>query len=94
MIRLHATPKTMQAAEREEDYQPRNAAANELFEPSNNISTIDPVTGNDVGALEGKPSLVDGDLTLYFESEHTRQMYLDAHKNLLQSLPVRKLSGN
>jgi hypothetical protein len=48
-----------------------------LHEPEQMISTIDPITGRDIPDLEGKPYLVDGNLVIYFESEQTRQEYLD-----------------
>ena len=44
------------------------------------ISTTDPITGNDVNDLAGHPYVVEGDhytdITLYFESEETRDAYL------------------
>jgi hypothetical protein len=48
-----------------------------LHEPSQRLSTIDPITGCDIEDPEGHPYLVDGDLTIYFESEATRRVYLD-----------------
>jgi YHS domain-containing protein len=52
-----------------------------LHESQSMISTIDPISGKDVGNVEGKPALVDGNLTMYFKSEETRQAYLDTSKN-------------
>ena len=46
-----------------------------LHEPEHLTGTIDPMTGNDIGDLQGHPSLKDGNLTIYFESENTRQAY-------------------
>ena len=46
-----------------------------LHEPDHLTGTIDPITGNDIGDLSGHPSLVDGNLTIYFESEETRLEY-------------------
>ncbi|HHJ16778.1 MAG TPA: hypothetical protein ENJ80_08795, partial [Gammaproteobacteria bacterium] len=43
-----------------------------LHEPDHMISTIDPITGRDIGDLSGHPSLLDGNLTIYFESEETK----------------------
>ena len=48
-----------------------------LHEPERMITTIDPITGRDIGDLEGKPFIVDGNMVIYFESEATRQAYLD-----------------
>ena len=46
-----------------------------LHEPDHLIGTIDPITGNDVSNVRGHPSLVDGNLTIYFESEETKSEY-------------------
>ena len=43
-----------------------------LHEPDHLIGTIDPITGRDIGDVLGHPSLVDGNLTIYFESEETK----------------------
>ncbi|MHB8914904.1 MAG: hypothetical protein ACYC4K_03730 [Thiobacillus sp.] len=75
MTHSHATQPIMQAAEREEDLL--REQRHHLHETQSRISTIDPITGKDIGNLEGKPSLVVGNLTVYFESEQTRQAYLD-----------------
>ena len=47
-----------------------------LHEPDHLISTIDPITGHDIGDVRSHPSLVDGNLTIYFESEVTREAFL------------------
>jgi len=46
-----------------------------LHEPDHLIATIDPVTGNDIGDVRGHPSVVDGNLTIYFESGETMPEY-------------------
>lgn len=48
-----------------------------LHEPEQMITTIDPITGRDIEDLAGRPYLVDGNIVMYFESEATRQAYLD-----------------
>lgn len=48
-----------------------------LHEPEQMISSIDPITGRDIDDLAGKPYLVDGIITMYFETEETRQAYID-----------------
>lgn len=48
-----------------------------LHEPTTIRSSIDPITAHDIGDREGKPYLVDGNVTMYFQSEETRQAYLD-----------------
>lgn len=48
-----------------------------LHEPGMMITSIDPITGRDIENLEGHPYIVDGNITIYFESEQTRQAYLD-----------------
>jgi YHS domain-containing protein len=60
-----------------------------LHEPEHMISTIDPVTGHDVIGAAGHPSIVDGNLTIYFESEATRKTYQDTPANH----PFEKLPG-
>ena len=47
-----------------------------LHEPDHLISTIDPITGHDIGDMTSHPSLIDGNLTIYFESEVTLQAFL------------------
>ena len=42
-----------------------------LHEPDHLINTIDPMTGRDIINAIGHPSLVDGNFTIYFESEET-----------------------
>lgn len=94
MNHSHSTPENMQASEREEDFLPRDQEpSHNLHEPQSMISTIDPITGKDVGNVEGKPSLVDGNLTMYFESEQTRQAYIDTQKNHTLNLPGNNADG-
>jgi len=60
------------------DPLPRDSAQSQrLHQPEEMISSIDPITGRDIEDLEGLPYLVDGNLVIYFESEQTRQAYLD-----------------
>lgn len=40
------------------------------------IINIDPVTGNDVQDYASHPSIEDGNVTIYFESEETKQTFL------------------
>lgn len=48
-----------------------------LHEPERIMTNIDPITGRDIGDLHRRPYLVDGNVTMYFESEETRREYLD-----------------
>ena len=48
-----------------------------LHESEHRINTIDPMTGNDIENVTSHPSLEDGELTMYFETEGTRKAYLD-----------------
>ncbi len=48
-----------------------------LHEPTQILTNIDPITGRDIEDLTGHPYLVDGNVTMYFESEETRKAYLD-----------------
>jgi hypothetical protein len=57
---------------------PREAEpSRRLHEPMSLINTIDPITGKDIGDLTGRPTIVDGNVVMYFESEQTRKEYLD-----------------
>jgi hypothetical protein len=56
-----------------------------LHEPEHLINTIDPMTGRDIEDVTNHPSLVDGNLTVYFETEASRSAYQDMplnHPNL------------
>jgi len=60
------------------DPMPRDQGqSRRLHEPEGMITTIDPITGRDIEDLEGQPFIVDGEMVIYFESEDTRQAYLD-----------------
>jgi len=41
------------------------------------ISTLDPISMNDVEDINTAPYVIDGDLKIYFESEENRNEYLD-----------------
>jgi hypothetical protein len=60
-----------------------------LHEPTSISSHTDPITGNDVMAGEDHPFVKDGIMTVYFESEKTRQRYLNTKINH----PVRRLKN-
>jgi len=58
------------------DPLPRDAAqSHRLHEPVYRISTIDPITGEDIDDVTTHPHLTDGNLTIYFETEATRKAY-------------------
>jgi len=61
-----------------------------LHQPDYLLGTIDPISGNDIGELAGHPSLVDGKLTVYFESEATREAFLKMPVNH----PFGRVPGN
>jgi len=52
-----------------------------LREPEHLINTIDPITGHDIVDVKNHPSLEDGNLTIYFESEETMQAFLEMPVN-------------
>ena len=57
---------------------PRDAEqSRRLHEPESRITTIDPMTGHDITNIERRPYHIDGNVTMYFETEQTRQAYLD-----------------
>ena len=58
------------------DILPRDREqSHRLHEPDHLINTIDPITSRDIENVESHPSIVDGNLTIYFESETTRQTF-------------------
>lgn len=60
------------------DPMPRDQTqSRRVHEPEQMISSIDPISGCDIEDLAGRPYLVDGNIVMYFESEETRQAYLD-----------------
>ena len=62
-----------------------------LHEPEHLINTIDPMTGRDIEDVTSHPSLVDGNLTIYFETEASRNEYRDMqlnHPNLRLPYPA------
>jgi hypothetical protein len=60
------------------DALPRDQAqSRRIHEPEYRIGTIDPMTGHDIENVTSHPSLADGNLTIYFETEATRKAYLD-----------------
>jgi hypothetical protein len=62
-----------------------------IHEPEHLINTIDPMTGRDIDIVTSHPSLEDGNLTIYFETEGTRKAYLDMpldHPNLHLPYPA------
>lgn len=67
------------------------AQSHRLHEPEHLINTIDPMTGHDIENVTSHPSLVDGNLTIYFETKATRKAYLDMpldHPNLQLPYPA------
>jgi len=52
-----------------------------LHEPTSISSHTDPITGNGVMGTTGHPSIVDGILTVYFESEATHDAYVNTPYN-------------
>lgn len=48
-----------------------------LHEPAQILSSIDPITGREIADLAGHPYLVDGNVTIYFETEATRKEFMD-----------------
>ena len=48
-----------------------------LHEPAQILSSTDPMTGVEIEDLAGHPYLVDGNVTMYFETEATRKAFMD-----------------
>ena len=74
------------------DPMPRDQAQSpRVHEPEHRINTIDPMTGNDIKDVTSHPSLEDGNLTVYFETEATRKSYVGLpidHPNLHLPYPA------
>jgi hypothetical protein len=71
---------------------PRDQAQSQrLHEPEFRINTIDPMTGDDIENVTSHPSLEDGNLTVYFETEATRKAYIELpidHPNVRLPFPA------
>jgi hypothetical protein len=52
-----------------------------LHEPDHPFNTIDPMTGNDIVDVGHQPSIEDGNLTIYFETEASRKSFVDMPLN-------------
>ena len=52
-----------------------------LHEPKFRISNIDPISGEDVTDANSRPSLKDGNLTMYFQTEETREKFISMPLN-------------
>lgn len=52
-----------------------------LHEPTHMKSSIDPISGNDIGDRAGHPNIDHGNLTVYFESDATCMLYLFTPNN-------------
>ena len=48
-----------------------------LHEPAQILSSTDPMTGREIDDLSGHPYLVDGNVTIYFETEATRREFME-----------------
>lgn len=48
-----------------------------LHEPEHIMSRTDPMTGREITDVAGHPFLVDGNLTIWFESEQTRRDFVE-----------------
>jgi len=48
-----------------------------LHEPEQILSSTDPITGREIDDLSGHPYLVDGNVTMYFETEATRKEFME-----------------
>jgi len=56
--------------------QPRDRTqSHRLHEPTFRICTTDPMTGHDNAYFMNHPSITDGNLTIYFDTEATRKAY-------------------
>lgn len=64
------------------DALPRDRAqSRRLHEPEYRVDTIDPMTGGDIKDTTGHPCVIDGNLTIYFSSEESREAYIEMPLN-------------
>ena len=64
------------------DALPRDQGQSQLIhEPAFRIYATDPMTGVDIDDRMHHPSLLDGNLTVYFESDASRQAYREMPLN-------------
>lgn len=60
------------------DHLPRDCdQSHRLHEPNLMISSVDPMTGEEINDLSGHPYIVDGNMVIYFENDATRQTFRD-----------------
>lgn len=52
-----------------------------LHEPVSRIGNIDPMTGDDILDFSNHPSVKDGNLTMYFQTDDTRKVYIEMPLN-------------
>ena len=52
-----------------------------LHQPEHRVNTIDPMSGRDIWNLGSHPSIVDGNLTIYFESQESKAAFEKMHLN-------------
>lgn len=52
-----------------------------LHEPTFRINTTDPITGGEITDRMHHPSVMDGNLTVYFETDASRQAYQEIPLN-------------
>lgn len=48
-----------------------------LHEPAQILSSTDPISGREIEDLTGRPYLIDGNVTMYFETEATRKEFME-----------------
>jgi hypothetical protein len=85
-IVMNATTYTAQridpSLQQGSEFLPRDQEpSHRLHEPEGMLTSIDPITGEDIEDLAGKPYLVDGNVVMYFASEETRRAYLETSKH-------------
>lgn len=64
------------------DAMPRDQEQSHLIhEPGSRVTSTDPMTGYEIKDIAYHPCLVDGNLTMYFESVDSRKAYQDMPLN-------------
>ncbi len=61
-----------------------------LPESKYRLSNIDPISGEDISEVQNHPFVVNGNLTIYFQTDQTRQAYRYAYES---TQPAPALQG-
>ena len=78
---MHINKKTDLSSLASDNFTRDMTQSRRLHEPTCRITNIDPITGDDIKDFTRHPCLVDGNLTIYFETDFTRMTYITTPLN-------------